>query len=180
MKNLLYAAIFGAGLWIITEIIEMGSSAGATSLSLWLTTLWHPILAIGFWGLHKVQSPGKNMLSTIGAILIIVTLLAFAPVSMIIMSTSVSSFAEFMQQYPIYQVFGVLSLMGYIFFGISILRTRFYPSWMGFALMLSVLLAMVQTFGQLAEVLQHVAFMATSIVIINLALFGIRSINKQE
>ncbi len=180
MKNLLYAAMTGAALWIITEIIEMGSSDGSTTFSLWLTTLWHPILALGFWGLHKVQSEQKNTLSQVAVLMIILSLLAFAPVSLMILNGPEVTFSEFMREHPVYQVFGLVSIIGYVLFSISILRTRFYPSWMGFGLLLSILLAMVQTFGQLAEVIQHVAFIATSIVVINLSLFGIWSINNQD
>jgi len=179
MKTLLYAAILAASLWILTEFLEMASPEGFTPLSMWLTTLWHPILALGFWGLHKSQSPKRNRLSLIGVLLLILSFIAFAPVSLMILnSTVVNSFPEFIQQNPIYQVFGLMSLIGYILFAISMIRTRYYAGWMGFVILLTVLLSVVQNFAQLAEIWQHVAFIITSLVIISMSVFALRQQTK--
>lgn len=178
MKTLLYAAILGAGLWIITEVLEMASPTGSTTLSLWMTTLWHPILALGFWGLHKSQAREKNTLSLVGALLIILSFLVFAPASLIMINASIDSFSAFLQQYPVYQVVGLVSLIGNLLFGIAMIRTRFYPAWMGFSFLLALLLGMVQNFAQLPEVVQHIAFIWMSIVIINMAFFGLYKLRK--
>lgn len=179
MRALLFAAIIGAGLWILTEFLEMASANGSTPLSLWLTTLWHPIIALGFWGLHKCQAPERNLLSLVGASMLIISFIAFAPVSLMILNSPINTFSEFLQENPIYTIFGLLSLIGYILFGVSIIRTRFYPSWMGFVLLLAVLLSMVQNFGKLAEVWQHVAFISVSLVVILMGLFGLQNQSKK-
>lgn len=174
MKNLLYAALLGAALWILTEVLEMASAKGSTPLSLWLTTLWHPILALGFWGLHKRQFPAKNVLSLAGAILLILSLLAFAPVSILILYSEVNTFSEFLEQNPGFQVAGLASVAGYILFGIAVIRSRFYPGWMGYALIGAMLLSVVQTFGGLPDVVQHVAFIALSLVVVGMASFALQ------
>lgn len=179
MRALLFAAILGAGLWILTEILEMASATGSTTWSLWLTTLWHPIIAIGFWGLHKRQSLQRNLLSLVATLMLVISFIAFAPVSLMMLNSPIDTFSEFMQQNPVYTVFGLLNIIGYILFSVSIIRTRFYPSWMGFVLLLAVLITIMQNFGELAEIWQHVAFMAISLMIIFMALFGLQSQSEE-
>lgn len=173
MKNLLYAAILGASLWIISEFLEMGSDKGSTPLSLWMTSIWHPILALGFWGLHKSQSPGKNTLSLIGVVLLIISFLVFAPVSIMILNSPVNSFSEFMEEHPFFQLFGLASVAGYILFGIAMIRTRYFPGWMGYCIIAAFLLGMAQAFAHLPELVQHVAFIGASLIIISMARFAL-------
>ncbi len=182
MKILLYAALLGASLWILTEVLEMASAEGSTPLSLWLTTLWHPILAMGFWGLHRGQSSMKNStLSMAGVILIILSLLAFAPVSvMILQDPGLNTFADFMEQNPFYQLVGLVSLIGYILFSVAVIRTRFYPGWTGYALLFTVLLSLVQTAAGLPELFQHMAFIGLSLVIAYLAAFALQHLPVQR
>jgi prepilin signal peptidase PulO-like enzyme (type II secretory pathway) len=175
MRNLLYAAVLGAGLWILSEILEMASLHGSTPLSLWVTSIWHPILAVGFWGLHKRQSPFKNTLSLIAVIFLILSFIGFAPVSLLILNSSVDTFSEFLQQNPGFQIFGIFSLGGYILFGAAMLRTKFYPGWMAYLLLFFIVLSAVQNFAHLSELVQHVAFIGLSAVVILMALYGLKN-----
>lgn len=174
MRILNYAAILGAGLWIITEFMEIASPTGSTSLSLWLTSLWHPILALGIWGLHRNQSRSSNLLSMIGAVCLIISFLGFAPASIMMANSDITTFPEFLEENPVFRFAGLFSLVGYILFGISLIRTRFYPRWVGFALIAAILLGLAQTFGHLPEIVQHVTFVAISLVFMVMALFGLR------
>ena len=174
MKFLLYLAILGAGLWILTEILEISSATGSTPLSLWLTSIWHPVLALGFYGLHRGQSFPRNLPSMAGVILIIISLLGFAPVSILMMQKSVATFPAMLEMYPILKTFGLVSVIGYAIFCISMLRTKYYPKWMAYALFACVLLALLQALAGLPEFVQHIAFISQSAVIISMAGFVLR------
>ena len=173
MKKLLYAAILGALLWILSEILELTSLQGLTPWSLWMTSIWHPVLALGFWGLHKSQSPNKNILSLIGVILLILSFIGFAPVSLIILHSEVNTFSEFLKQNPMFQIFGLFSVLGYLLFGIAMIRTKYFPGWMGYALIIALALSVIQTFGRLPELLQHIAFIGLSAVLIIMSVFSL-------
>lgn len=177
MKNLLYAAILGAGLWILSEILEMSSINGSTPLSSWITTIWHPFLAFGFWGLHKSQSQSKNTLSLIGVIFLILSFIGFAPVSLMILNSPINTFSEFLQQNPMFQIFGLFSLVGYILFGAAMIRTKYFPKWTGFALIIAIVVSLIQTLGNLPELLQHIAFIGLSVVIIYMSVFALKNTN---
>ncbi len=174
MKFLLYLAMIGAGMWILTEILEIFSETGSTPLSLWLTAFWHPILALGFYGLHRGHSFPRNLLSMAGVILIIISLLGFAPVPILMMQKSVTTFPAMLEMYPILKIFGLVSVIGYVIFSISMLRTKYYPKWMAYALIACVFLAMFQVSIGLPEIVQHLSFMTQSAVIISMAGFVLR------
>ncbi|MFZ1703257.1 MAG: hypothetical protein WAT79_02865 [Saprospiraceae bacterium] len=175
MKYFLYSAIVGAGLWIFSEFLEMDSLHGSTPLSLWITTFWHPIIALGFWGLHLAQSPHKNTLSLVGTILLIVSFIGFTPVSLMILNSPVQTFSAFLNQNPGFQIFGICSLLGYILFGISVIKTKYYPFWTGHILILSIFLSAIQSMAELAEIWQHISFICLSCVVIFMSVFGLEN-----
>lgn len=157
----------------------MASPRGSTPLSLWITTIWHPILALGFWGLHKSQSPNKNILSLIGVTLLTLSFIGFTPVSLMILNSPVNNFSDFLQQNPLFQIFGVFSLAGNILFSVAVIRTKYFPNWIGYALIITIMVNVIQTFGKYPELLQHIAFIGLSIVIIFMSVFGLKNAKNE-
>jgi hypothetical protein len=175
-KYLLYAAIAGAGLWIVTELLEMRAAGGHSPVSLWLTTIWHPILALGFWGLHKLQSPASNTLSLVATALVSIALLAFAPLSVMFLYSGAASLDAFVQQRLYFQVAGLLMVIGIVLFGAAMIRTGYYASWMGYGVLAALLLVVIRMMGQFPELLQHAGFIGLSLIIVGMALTGLRTL----
>lgn len=64
-------------------------------------------------------------------------------------------------------------MAGYILFGIAMIRTRYYPGWMGYGIIATLLLSMAQAFAHLPELVQHVAYITASLIIISMARFAL-------
>jgi hypothetical protein len=92
MKYLLYAAILGFTLWIISEIMEL--TEGYVSAGYYLTAIFHVIAGFTIWGLHLLQSKRKNTLSLIGVALISVAYfsIAYLPIQVMHSGLSVSGY----------------------------------------------------------------------------------------
>ena len=176
MKYQLYAAIVGASLWILTEILEMRAPVGHTPLSLWVTTIWHPILALGFWGLHQGQSPTRSPLSLIATSLVIVGLLVFAPLSVMFLYSKAVTLDTFMQQRPVFLVAGLLTVVGVVLFSLGIIRDRHYPTWTAYGILAALLLVVIKNAGKLPELVQHAGFIMLSLIIISMARFELRTL----
>jgi hypothetical protein len=166
----LYAAMFGASLWTLTEILEVLAPAGYTPLSLSLTTLWHPFVAAGFWGLHKAQSPRRNTLSLIGTIAIIAGFLVFAPISVMFLASGETSLSGFMDARPYVAAAGSLLILGIVTFAAAMLRSRFYPAWMAYALVAGFAAATIKKVAGLSESWQHAGFILVCATMIAMAL----------
>ena len=164
----LYAAVIGASLWIVTEILEMRSPVGHTPVSLWLTTMWHPFVAAGFWGLHKAQSPRKNTLSLAATILVMIGFIAFAPLSVLFLNSGESSLDAFTQERPFFAVAKLLVAIGILLFSAAIIRSRYYPAWMAYGLAGAFLLVLIKNALGLPETLQHAGFIILSLMIISM------------
>ena len=77
MKSLLYAAVMGAGAWIVSEVLEM-SAGGFSAASMWVSVVAFLLMAVGIWGLHRIQARDKNALSLAGALLMSLSLVVFS------------------------------------------------------------------------------------------------------
>ncbi len=130
MKHLLYVLMLGAAGWIIFEVFELTGGVHRTVISA-ITVAAFLLVAIGIWGLHQSQAPGKNVLSWIGAISISLAFATFAIVDLwpLITSTPLGS-----GRVPLIRFGTVLAIVGFISFGISIVRTKYYPQWTAVAL----------------------------------------------
>jgi hypothetical protein len=170
----LYAALAGASLWILTEILEMLAPTGHTALSLWLTTIWHPVLALGFWGLHKAQSSGKNTFSLVATIVVMTGLLAFAPLSVMYLHSGTDSFDAFIQQRPYFVAAGFLMAIGLVLFAAAMIRSRYYPAWMAYGVIGAFVLTAMKRLGGFPELLQHTGFILLSLIIIGMAAIALR------
>ena len=169
----LYAAVIGAGLWIVTEILEMRSPAGHTPVSLWLTTIWHPLVAAGFWGLHKAQSPGRNTLSLAAAILVIVGFVAFAPLSVLFLDSGEPSLDAFTEKRPFFVVAGLVIAIGILLFSAATIRSRYYPAWMAYGMAGAFVLVLIKKAFGLPEAWQHAGFILLSLIIISMVVTAV-------
>jgi hypothetical protein len=172
MKYLLLAVIIGAGLWTFTECMEIAADTEQSELSLWITMFWHPILAVGFWGLHKSQSSKKNSLSLIGVSIMIYSLILIAPGALVILYTPVESFDELLAYDHFFQALGLIFLAGVFLFGIAINRAKYYPRYVGFTMIILVLLILLQRFLNMSENVLHLTFILLNILLLRMAVYA--------
>lgn len=148
MKTLLYTLITGFILWIGSEILEI-IEGGYTPAVYYMTAGYHVLSGFGIWSLHLLQTPKKNQLSFISAGLISATYfaLSYFPIQVLNSGMSVN---EFLAHAPLYKFAGGLSLLGFILFGISVIRTKYFPIWTGIVLIAGTLvyaIAMINQFS---------------------------------
>lgn len=134
MKSLLYAAILGFTLWIISEVIEL--RGGYTSAAYYLTAAFHILGGFGIWGVHLLQSRKTNTLSLVGTLIISLTYFSIVYFPIQVMNSGLSV-AEFIQQNQVYKIPGFTFLVGHIIFGIAVIKTKYFASWTGFALIVT-------------------------------------------
>jgi hypothetical protein len=159
----------------MTEILEMLAPAGYTPLSLWMTTIWHPIIAAGFWGLHKAQSPGRNTLSLAATVVVMIAFLAFAPLSVMFLDSGEASIEAFVEQRPLFKAAGFMMIAGLVLFAVAVIRSRYYPAWMAWGVITAVVLVAIKTAGGFPESLQHAGFILLSLMVIAMAMTALRN-----
>jgi hypothetical protein len=137
MKYLVYAAILGLTLWIISEIIEL--LVGYNSTGYYLTAAFHILGGFGIWGLHLLQSKEKNIISLVGATLISISYFSIVYFPIQVMNSGLSV-SEFIEQNPVYKIPLFAYVIGHIIFGIAVLRTKYFPNWTGLILILGAII----------------------------------------
>lgn len=152
----------------------MLAPAGHTPFSLWMTTIWHPIIAAGFWGLHKAQSPGTNNLSLSATVVVMIAFIAFAPLSVMFLNSGEASIEAFLEQRPFFKAAGFLMIIGLVLFATAVIRSRYYPAWMAWGVISAVALVAVKTAGGFPELMQHAGFILLSLMVIGMALTAMR------
>ncbi len=130
MKCLLYVLMLGTAGWIIFEVLELTGGVPRTVMSV-IAAAAFLFVAIGIWGLHLSQAPGKNVLSGIGAISMS---LAFALFAIADFWTVVASTPPGIAGKQLIGIGTLVTIAGVVTFGISIVRTKHYPPWTGVAL----------------------------------------------
>ena len=170
MNYFIYIAILGFTFWIVSEILEI-LEGGHNSTVYYLTSAYHILAGIGIWGLHTLQSPIALNLSFIGTICISITYFALAYFPLQVMRSKVSV-SEFLQAHPIYKVPGMISLLGFILFGIAVIRIGFFPVWTGVIIILGTIIFAVAMVKQ-----KHLIVNTTNIFIaaniIYMCIFGL-------
>ncbi|MEN2283250.1 hypothetical protein AAGF08_13985 [Algoriphagus sp. SE2] len=136
MKYLIYAGILGFSCWGISEVIEIFS--GYTPSVYYLTASYHFFAGFGIWALHKIQSAKNNLLSQIGAVIILITYLGLTYFPIQVMNSGLS-ISEFLAGNTLYKLVGGIWFLGMMLFGISILKTKFYPFWTGIIFILGTI-----------------------------------------
>lgn len=135
---LLTTLISGFLLWVGSELLEI-IEGGYTPAVYYMTSGYHLLAGFGIWALHMLQSQQGNRLSAISVALISVTYftLSYFPIQVLNSGLSVS---EFLTEAPLYKLAGGLSLLGFILFGISVIRSKHFPVWTGIVLILGTLI----------------------------------------
>lgn len=175
MRTLGYALIGAACCWMVSEILELGSG-GRTGLTLLLTAVFHLLMVAGIWGAWAGQRGGGDLLGRLGAGMASVgyLILVYPPLAVVLGSpVPVAGYVEYLGSNPLFRVAAILVTVGLPLFGISILRVRSYPLWIGLVLLVSppVFAATALSGGAeivsfIANMLAGLAFLAMGLMII--------------
>ncbi|GMQ24646.1 hypothetical protein Aoki45_13280 [Algoriphagus sp. oki45] len=174
MKYFLYAGILGFSFWLVSEVMEM--IEGYTPTVYYLTAGYHFLAGIGIWGLHKAQSPGKNPLSQLGALLALIAYLGLTFFPIQVMNSGMS-IPEFLEAKPLYKVPGAVWFVGMILFGISVRNTRFFPSWTPLVFISGTLLFTAGPLLGLPTLLVNCTNSLFAITVIYMCLFGLKQVS---
>lgn len=171
MNYLIYIAILGFTLWIISEIIEIIEESHNSTVY-HMTSAYHILAGIGIWGLHLLQSHLIINLSLIGTVFISITyfFLAYFPIQ--VMNTKVS-ISEYIKIHPMYRVPGFISLIGFILFGISIIRIGFFPSWAGIIIILGTIIFPL-AMAKKNQIIVNINNIIISATLIYMCIYGLR------
>jgi len=165
----------GLLIWISTEFMELFNGAH-TDLSIWLTLLFKPGLIIGFWMLHKFQSPEKNTISLIATILIIQNYVVFFFADFLLFKADFNSVQDLMMTYPLLKIPAFLHVAGVILLAWTIIKIRKLPVWTGVILgIMSPLGAAIFLFN-----LPMMVFNVTVIVFCLVIFYQLRFVLYQE
>ena len=171
MNYLIYIAILAFMFWPVSEIIEI-KEGGHNSTVYYMTSVFHILAGFGIWGLHLLQSPLVINLSLIGTVFISITyfVLAYFPIQVM---NSKLSFSEFITIHPIYRVPGIINVIGFIIFGIAIIRIGFFPAWTGVIIILgTIIFAIAMTMKN--HIVVNINNIIISATIIYMCIFGLR------
>ena len=64
MKIFLQVLIAAGMVWIFSEMLEI-VMGGRTPLTLWITAVFHLLMAVGIWGAYGSQAGGRGTLSLV-------------------------------------------------------------------------------------------------------------------
>lgn len=136
MKNLIYALIIGCVFMIISQSIEI-MSVNQTIPGTTLNIIAFIFFAVGGWSLHRMQSQNeKNALSFVGIVLITIATFSISVVCFQVIKSLQSGDNFDFTTSPFFMFGGITITLGVILFGISIIRSKVFPSWTGVAIML--------------------------------------------
>lgn len=146
MKIFLQVLIAAGLVWISSEMLEV-VMGGRTPLTLWITAVFHLLMAFGIWGAYGSQAGGRGTLSLVGAVMASLGyfILIYPPIA--VSQSATLTISEYIGGSIYFRFAGMLAVFGTIAFGFSVWRTRSYPMWIGIVLMVcpavfvSVLLA---------------------------------------
>jgi hypothetical protein len=138
MKWLLYITILGFIIWIITEIIEFTISYIPSDY--YLTSAFHILGGIGIWGLHLAQYKKKNIISLIGTAIISISFFSIVYFPIQVMHSGLTFPEVYLRHHPIYTIPLLGFAVGFIILGIAALKTRYFPLWTGWIVILGALI----------------------------------------
>jgi hypothetical protein len=175
MKYLLYAGILGFSFWMISEIIEVID--GYIPTVYYLTSGYHLLAGIGIWGLHKAQAHNENTLSKIGAALALIAYmgLTFFPIQVM---NSGMNFSDFLEANPLYKIPGVFWFLGMILLGISLLKTKYFPSWTSIAFILGTIIFTATPLLGWPTILANCTNIAFSLTVIYMCIYGLNKLKN--
>lgn len=145
------ATIIAAGMWILTEIMEIVNS-GFTPVQLTLTLIAFVILPFGVLGFHAAQAARGGWMSLIGAVCLASSFIVWSGFTMLEMvlkagiETNIASGSNV--EKTLLGIGILLMLVGQTVLGIAVMRADLFPRWTGIILILGAALCLVSLFLQ--------------------------------
>jgi peptidoglycan/LPS O-acetylase OafA/YrhL len=185
MKWLLYVTILGFIIWIITEIIEF--TVGYNRPDYYLTSAFHVLGAFGIWGLHLAQSRRRrNIVSLVGTTLISISFVSIIYFPIQVMHSGLTYPEAFLEHHRVYTIPLAGFAIGFIIFSIAVLRTKYFPNWTGWVVILgAIIMTGIYTYESVGDATSktlhrvlNINDIIFSIAIIYMCLFGLRRRNN--
>lgn len=171
---LLIFVVAGAGIWILSEFLEM-SGGGRTTTTRWLTIGMHVLLGIGVWGVHQCHGEDSNRLSRIATGIMSIGYLGFAiPLTMAVTNDALSM-PELAREHPIFLLAGILATIGASAVGALIIVRRRLPLWAGGVLLIFPWLMLFIHASSLPLIATNLISIAQALAWISIATAAIRS-----
>jgi hypothetical protein len=133
MKILLQVLIAAGLVWISSEMLEL-VMGGRTQLTLWITAVFHLMMAVGIWGAYGSQAGGRGTMSLVAAAMASLGyfVLIYPPIA--VSQDATLTIGGYIQGSIYFTIAANLAVFGTIAFGVSVWRTRSYPVWIAIAL----------------------------------------------
>lgn len=174
MKILIHTLIAGAGFWILSDIMELVLKENAPA-TLWLTALFHLLIAVGIWGAYLGQSTSGSRLSAVATLLISLGYFTFVYPQIAILQNPVMTFAEFLNTNPVFLLIGFISMLGMMLFGLSILIENTYEKWTGIFFLVCPVVSGVLIVFEGLELFTIIPNVAISVAFIAIGVQALRS-----
>lgn len=177
MRYFLIAGVLGFSFWVLSEAFEI-YAGGHTDVVYYLTSLYHVLAGFGLWGLHKTQTRSSaNALSCLSAAIVFISYLGLAYFPIQIMNSGLRV-PDFLNVNPIYKVLGVFWFSGMIMFGVSILKTNYFPAWTGIFVILGPIVFTATPILNWPGTLAKITNIILSITIIYMCIISYRVFNS--
>jgi len=176
-KNLLYIALAGFVLWIISELLEI-FHGGHTPDVYYVTSVHHIFACLGIWGLHMAQARKKEMLSFGTTLLISIGYFAIIYFPIQVMNSGLGV-GEFITANPFYKIPFRMIMVGYILFGIAVIKIKYYPAWTGVLMLLGAILYSTAMALKL-ETMINIDTIIMSLNIIYMSYFGLAKLKSSH
>jgi len=164
-----FVLVLAAVIWIITEIMEIINGV-FTPLQLGLTSISFMLIPYGLLGIHAVQSSRCRFLSFLGAVIGGLAFIVWSGVciaEIVIEAQDETLFPTFTGGKIYYTTASLLTILGLLLLGISIIRARVFTVWIGYMLVIVLVLsAVLPLLGLSSVVLNGMAIVLSAIFII--------------
>lgn len=139
MRALPILLILAGATWLGSELLEV-ALGGRSTLSLWLTALFHLLMVPGIWGavLGQREPRPAGTRPVAAGIALGYLVMVYPPIA--VAGSSAWTIASFLREYLVFQAAGLLAMLGTALFGWLVLRARSYPAWVGGVLLVTPLI----------------------------------------
>jgi hypothetical protein len=165
------AAILAAGLWMLTEIMEI-VRGGFSPVQLSLTLIAFVILPFGILGFHAAQAAKGGWMSLIGAVCLAGAFILWSGVTMLDLVLKTKTEMEIIGggniEKTVFWMASVLTAVGFILFGIASLRVEVFPRWTGIVLILAAVSFLVLSLFQVPMVVWNIINVVTCAALIRM------------
>ena len=165
------AAILAAGIWILTEIMEI-VSGGFSPVQLSLTLVAFVILPFGVLGFHAIQASKGGWISLVGAVCFASAFILWSGVTMLDMVLKTKTEMDIIGggdvEKSIFWIGSILNVVGFIVFSIAALRADVFPRWTGIILILAAVIFLVLPLFQIPMVVWNAISIVVSVALIRM------------